>query len=56
MPLGKEQHHIADVKVTNEKELDNIPPDKYVRLAFSQTCYEVFDHVWPQYWNALGKK
>ena len=45
----KQQRRIADVKVTIEKELDNILPDQYDRQLFSQTCNEVFDHVWQRY-------
>jgi len=45
----KQQRLIADVKVTIEKELDEILPDKYDRQLYSQTCNEVFDHVWQQY-------
>ncbi|MDZ7716969.1 MAG: type I restriction endonuclease subunit R [Balneolaceae bacterium] len=45
----KQQRLIADVKVTIEKELDQILPDKYDRQLFAQTCNEVFDHVWQKY-------
>ncbi|WP_445665579.1 hypothetical protein [Fodinibius sp. AD559] len=49
MEWTKQQQRIADVKVTIEKELDNILPDKYDRQLFAQTCNEVFDHVYQSY-------
>ncbi|MDZ7694016.1 MAG: type I restriction endonuclease subunit R [Balneolaceae bacterium] len=49
MDWTKQQQRIADVKVTIEKELDSILPDKYDRQLFAQTCNEVFDHVWQRY-------
>lgn len=49
MDWTKQQQRIADVKVTIEKELDSILPDKYDRQLFAQTCNEVFDHVYQSY-------
>lgn len=46
---SKYQSRVADVKVTIEKELDNILPDKYDRALYAQTCSEVFDHVLQKY-------
>ena len=46
---SKYQSRVADVKVTIEKELDNILPDKYDRALYAQTCSEVFDHVLQTY-------
>ena len=49
MDWSKQQKRIADVKVTIERELDQVLPDKYDRQLFAQTCNEVFDHVYQSY-------
>jgi len=49
MDWEKQQRRIADVKVTIEKELDDVLPDQYGRKLFTQTCHEVFDHIWQRY-------
>ncbi len=46
---SKYQSRVADVKVTIEKELDRILPDKYDRALYAQTCSEVFDLVMQKY-------
>src|SRR5699024_4515236 len=49
MDWEKQQRRIADVKVTIEKELDDVLPDQYGRKLFTQTCHEVFEHIWQRY-------
>lgn len=49
MDWTKQQQRIADVKVTIERELDQVLPDQYDRQLFAQTCNEVFDHIYQQY-------
>jgi type I restriction enzyme R subunit len=49
MDWTKQQKRIADVRVTIKQELDNILPGKYDRQLFTQTCNEVFDHVYQRY-------
>jgi type I restriction enzyme R subunit len=45
----KQQKQIAQVKVSIEKELDNVLPTVYDRSLFTRTCDEVFDHVYQNY-------
>jgi type I restriction enzyme R subunit len=46
----KQQRYISDVKVTIQREFDEVLPEgKYNRALFTQTCNQVFDYVYQRY-------
>ena len=45
----KHQSSRAQVKVTIEKELDEVLPDSFGRAEYAQTCNRLFDHVVQKY-------